>query len=981
MLTSKRLGLLLATTVALAMAGAAQARDTYNFNADWRMKFGDAEGSQARTLDDSTWKSVTLPRAFNEDEAFKVSINKVTTGITWFRKSFTVPAIPAGGKLYIEFEGVRQAAEVYVNEVHVGRHENGAMGFGFDITPHVTPGAQAVIAVRVDNDWRYQEKATKTGFQWNHTSFNANYGGITKNVKLHIAGPVHQTLPLWSNLGTTGVYVFASNFDVPGKSADVTAQTQVRNESAQPRTVEYRVRVRDANRRLVKEFKGGEQTFAPGETREISAKANLKGLNFWSWGYGYLYTVETALLENGKVVDEVTTRTGFRKTAFGKGMIWLNDRVIQVHGYAQRTSNEWPSLGVDVPAWLSDYSNKLMIESGGNLVRWMHIAPSKQDVESSDRVGLIQAMPAGDSERDVSGRQWEQRVELMREAIIYHRNNPSILFYEGGNENISEEHMAELKAIRDRFDPNGGRAIGSREMLDSKVAEYGGEMLYINKSAGIPLWATEYSRDEGARLYQDNFTPPFHKDSPDYNRNQDSHAIENVKRWFDYWRERPGSGTRVSSGGVNIIWSDSATHYRGDNNYRRSGEVDPMRIAKEGFFVHRVMWDGWVDVETPRTHIIGHWNYAPGVVKDISVVSSSAQVELFLNGKSLGRKTPEYGFLFTFKDVAFAPGALRAISYDAAGKQTSRAEHVTVGAPAALRLTARTGPTGFKADGSDVAMLDVEVVDAQGRRVPTALNTVDFTVTGPADWRGGIAQGREDNFILSKTLPVEGGVNRVLVRSTTTPGDIRIVAQAAGLKSAQVKLETNAAPSPNGLSTALVGASEPVNLSRGPTPATPSYRVHRQSISVKSATAGSNPGDVGKSFDDNERSLWTSEGGLDSAWIEYEFEQPATVAEVTMKLIGWRLRSYPMRITLDGQTIYEGTPDKSLGYITLATTPLSGSRLRIALTGPTVDRDAFGQIVELAPTARAGFDTGTELVPAGHGLAIFEAEFYKPRLN
>src|SRR5690606_669605 len=129
----------------------------------------------------------------------------------------------------------------------------------------------------------------------------------------------------------------------------------------------------------------------------------------------------------------------------------------------------------------------------GNLVRWMHITPWKQDVESCDRVGLIQAMPAGDSEKDVTGRRWEQRTELMRDAIIYNRNNPSILFYECGNESISEEHMAEMKAIRDKYDPNGGRAIGSREMLDSKVAEYGGEMLYINKSARLPFWATEYS--------------------------------------------------------------------------------------------------------------------------------------------------------------------------------------------------------------------------------------------------------------------------------------------------------------------------------------------------------------------------------------------------------------------------------------------------------------------------------------------------------
>jgi Beta-galactosidase/beta-glucuronidase len=111
-------------------------------------------------------------------------------------------------------------------------------------------------------------------------------------------------------------------------------------------------------------------------------------------------------------VDVVKTRTGFRKTEFKNGMVYLNDRVIQMKGYAQRTSNEWPAVGISVPAWLSDYSNGLMVESNANMVRWMHVTPWKQDVESCDRVGLMQMFPAGDAEGDVKGRHWEQRKEF-----------------------------------------------------------------------------------------------------------------------------------------------------------------------------------------------------------------------------------------------------------------------------------------------------------------------------------------------------------------------------------------------------------------------------------------------------------------------------------------------------------------------------------------------------------------------------------------
>ena len=589
----------IACPAGLDTAAEQSARTVFNFNPGWKVMVGDATNAAQPEFDDASWKPVTLPRAWNEDAAFQVSIDKHPTGIAWYRKHFQLPADGTGKKVFLEFEGVRHGAEFYVNGKWIGRHENGIVAVGFDVTEFVQPApAENVVAVRTDNAWDYREKATNQRYQWNDRNFNANYGGIPKNVKLHLADKLHQTLPLYSHLKTTGVYIYAQDFDLTAKAATITAESEVRNDHTEPRTFSYEVVLVDAAGKVLKEFSTAATTLASGQTRVVKASARLSGLNFWSWGYGYLYDVRTTLKVDGKPVDTVVTRTGFRKTEFGNGVVKLNGRTLQMKGYAQRTSNEWPALGNAVPPWLSDFSNGLMVESGGNLVRWMHTTPSKQDVESCDRVGLIQAMPAGDAEADVTGRRWEQRVEVMRDAIIYNRNNPSILFYEGGNESISEAHMAELKALRDQYDPHGGRAIGSREMLASQVAEYGGEMLYINKSARLPFWATEYSRDEGLRKYWDDWTPPYHKDgdgplhkgesAASYNRNQDSHAIENVVRWYDYWRERPGTGARVSSGGVNIIFSDSNTHYRGAENYRRSGEVDAMRIPKDGFFAHQV---------------------------------------------------------------------------------------------------------------------------------------------------------------------------------------------------------------------------------------------------------------------------------------------------------------------------------------------------------------------------------------------------------
>jgi beta-galactosidase len=960
-------------------------RQTFNFNPGWRLAVADPADAASAGFDDRDWKPVTLPRAWNEDDAFGKDIVDHSTGIAWYRKRFSLPAGARGQKVFLEFEGARQAAEVYVNGKKLALHENGITAFGIDITGALIDG-ENTVAVRTDNRWDYREQATNQRYQWSDKNFNANYGGLPKNVRLHVTDRLYQTLPLFGSLGTTGVYVYATDFDIAGRRATIHAESQVRNEHDAPRTFGYTVQLRDRDGRQVASFAAPAQTVAPGATATVKASASVADLHFWSWGYGYLYDVTTTLTVDGKPIDSVVTRTGFRKTSFADGMVRLNDRVLQMKGYAQRTSNEWPAVGMSVPAWLSDYSNGLALQSNANLIRWMHITPWRQDVESLDRIGLMQAMPPGDSEADVTGRRWEQRIEVMRDAIIYNRNSPSIVFYESGNKGVSEAHMLEMKALRDRYDPHGGRASGSREMLSSKlqsVAEYGGEMLYINKSARIPMWAMEYSRDEGARKFWDELSPPFHQDGdgPDYkgqraatyNRNQDTHAIENVKRWYDYWRERPGTGTRVSSGGVNIIFSDSNTHHRGADNYRRSGEVDAMRIPKDGYFAHQVMWDGWVDVERPRAHIIGHWNYQPGTRKTVTVVSSAQRVELRLNGKpvsSAARQSER--FLFTFDDVAWQAGELQAIGFDAAGKQVCTTTLATSGAPVALKLTPIVSPRGLQADGADLALVQVEVVDAKGRRNPVALDTVSFALSGPAEWRGGIAQGPH-NHILDTTLPVEGGVNRVLVRSSTQAGKIVLRASAPGLKDAQVVLQSAPAPVAAGLSTRLPGVDLPGYLERGPTPATPSFVATRIAVPVTVETAGSNAADGAHSIDDDETTRWASKPGDGTPSISYRLAQPATLTEATLKLSGWKERSYPLRIAVDGVEVFNGMTPRSLGYVTLPLRPQQGSIVTVELVGAAEE----GNDVKLTEVAnQANVDTGANTTPKGT-LSIVEIEFYR----
>lgn len=972
-------------------------RARYNFNSQWLLHIGENTNKNIHlydaSLNDTSWKKTTLPRAFNEDEAFHIAIDEHTDTVMWYRKRFKLPAKDKGKKVFLEFEGIRFAGKFYINGQYIGMHENGVMAFGFDISDYVNFGNKDnVLAVRIDNSWKYREEATGASFQWNDKNFNANYGGIPKNVYLHVCDKLYQTLPLYSNLQTTGTYIYAREIDITKKNAMIYAESEIRNEYSMEKAFSLDVVMEDLDGKIIKKMSGNPIKIKAGETLTARTGERVENLNFWSWGYGYLYNVYTILNVNGVPADVVKTRTGFRKTAFRDGMITLNDRVIQMKGYAQRTSNEWPAVGMSVPAWLSDYSNRLMTESNGNLVRWMHVTPWKQDIESCDRVGLMQAMPAGDAEKDVEGRQWEQRVELMRDAIIYNRNSPSIIFYECGNESISEEHIAEMKVIRDKYDPYGGRAIGSREMLDSKIAEYGGEMLYINKSARIPMWATEYCRDEALRKYWDEYSYPYHKDGEGqseyrstvtntavkrdasaYNRNQDSFFVETIIRWFDYFRVRPGTGKRVSSGGVNIVFSDSNTHFRGTENYRRSGETDAMRIPKDAFFAHQIMWNGWVDIENHGTYICGHWNYDASVTKDIYVVSTGDSVTLSVNGKSYADVERSHHFLYTFKNVQWESGNIEAVSYDKNGRELSRNKKETAGAPDAIRLKLMTGADGFLANGNDLALIEVEIVDKNGRRCPLANDMISFQLDGPAEWRGGIAHGRDDNYILSKELPVECGINRVLVRSANRPGKITLTATTQDGEKASISFNSVAVPEKDGLSTYISGDYQPVNLSRGATPKTPSYKTTRLPVAIVGATAGSNEDKAGLSFDDNELSEWSNDGNMQTAWIKYELERDAIVNEIELKLAGFRNRSYPIQIFVDNVKVFEGETPKSLGYICLPVTPTKGRFVRIQLTGQSTESDAFSGIVEI--TGQKEIESSKNSNKKGQ-LRIIEAEIF-----
>ena len=826
------LGLLLALTSPLIAAETAYTppaspRATFNFNPGWQFICADVTNAEQAVFDDSKWTTVSAPHTFNDADTYDEIISHSGgekhqyTGIAWYRKHFKLPADAKDGKVFLEFEGLKQAGRFWVNGKFAGKYENGVTPCGLDLTGFVNFGdADNVIAVQVDNSNDYVEEATGTGYEWMGRAFNPNYGGLNHDIWLHLTGKVYQTLPLYENLKTTGVYVYPSNFSAGNKSCAVNIEAQVRNESGDQQSITLSAVVVDADGKVCAKFQSDALDLVSGQTEVFTASGRLADAKFWSDTQPDLYDVYSMLTVNDQIVDVQKIKTGFRKAEFkggaGTGGVYLNDKFVWLTGYAQRSTDEWAGLGQAYPDWLHAFNAELIRSTHANFIRWMHIAPQAVDVRACDQAGIVQVCPAGDKEKDVTGRQWEQRLEVMRDAIIYFRNSPSILFWEAGNNSITPEHLKQMVDLRKEFDPNGGRVLGCRTLNDTgstPIAEYFGVMIGQDKRTDAltnraelfrafslerrdraPFIETEDFRDEAARRFWDDFSPPhfgFKKGPNDtYSWNSETFCLAAAERYHAYAINKisnPDPAHSKWAGYASIYWSDSNADGRQDSSEvcRVSGKVDSVRLPKQACYVYRVMQS-----ESPDIHLIGHWNYPTNTVKTVYVAANHCDaVELFVNGKSLGQSgPPTNGYIFTFPEVKFAPGSIKAVA-TRAGKVLCEDEIKTAGEPKKLRLTPHISPNGFQADGADVALFDVEVVDANGQRCPTDEARVDFKLAGPAIWRGGYNSGKI-NSVNNLWLDTECGVNRVAIRSTLQAGAITLTAARAGLEPAKIQIES-----------------------------------------------------------------------------------------------------------------------------------------------------------------------------------------------
>jgi beta-galactosidase len=818
----------------------ATGRMVFNFNPDWKFIKQDVADSEKPEFDDSKWTTVSTPHTYNETDTFDGFITRggeveQYMGPSRYRKHFKLPQVAPGSRVILEFEGMRQAAKFWVNGKLVGKYENGINPMGLDITDAVTFGdKENVLAVWLTNVQNYAEEATGQTYQWEGRGFNPNYGGLNQNVWLHVVPKVYQTLPLLYGLNTTGTYIYPSNFNLSGKTATVNIESQVRNESGQPQAVEFSAVVVDSAGNIHGQVRAPSQNLPAGETAIIKAAGPIQNITWWSPDSPALYDVYGILTVGGKTVDVYKINTGFRKTEFkggtGTGGVYINDKFTYLKGYAPRSVNEWAAVGGAYPDWMSNFDMDLLHSGHGNYIRWMHISPKPRDARSCDRIGIVQVCPAGDNEGNPPEGQWTQRVAVMRNSIIYYRNSPSILFWEAGNAGIPAARMQQMVDIRKELDPSGGRVMGCRTLNDpgnTRVAEYFGVMVGQDRQTDAltmdnptqqfrafsyerrdlaPFIETEDFRNESARRFWDAYSPPnfnatrgpndvqgmFHPNSEDF-------CLAAAKRYNDFWSNRISNTDPMQarwSGYASIIWADSNQHGRMGSSAvcRISGKVDSVRIPKQAYFLHRVMQN-----EKPDIHIIGHWNYPADTKKMMYIAASNVDsVELFVNGVSKGKTDQATsGFIYSVPDVAFAPGSVKAVGYKAA-RAVAEHEIKTVGPAKSIKLTPHTGDNGLMADGSDVVFYDVEIVDAQGNRCPLEEGRVDFELTGPGIWRGGVNEGIV-NSTNNTYLNTECGINRVFVRSTLTAGKITLTAKRQDLPPATITIDAKPVAIKDGL--------------------------------------------------------------------------------------------------------------------------------------------------------------------------------------
>lgn len=772
-----------------------------SFNKDWRFRLHDNRPmTWWRNPDYSSWRlldlphdwSIELPRdpaslAYNSGGYFQ-------NGRAWYRKTFTPPEEWRGKQVYIEFEGVYMNAEVWLNEHYIGRHPYGYTSFAFNLTHAVEFGKENALRVQVDN-------AAVPNSRW------YSGAGIYRPVWLMVADPLH--IEHW------GVYVTTPQ--VSAQSATVRARTTLVNRRAQPAEVTLRSRVLSPTGADV----GSAETsvaVSPGEERALTQEVSVANPGLWSLETPQLYTLESELLVGGQVVDTATTTFGIRSIEFDaeKGFR-LNGQPVLLKGGCVHHDNG--VLGSTVYARAEERKVEIHKASGFNAIRCAHNPPSPAFLDACDRLGMLVIDETFDCWREgknpydyhLSFDDWWQRdVDAM---VLRDCNHPSVILWSIGNEVMERDGRSKGAEVAAMLAARVHQLDPTRPVTAAMCDVWGDKTKYNWESTDVVF----ASLDVGGYNYQWQQYRPDHERHPKRMMvGTESFPLEALDNWNLVEAESYVLGDFVwtsldylgEAGIGRVDYGDQPTAFLGGYPWHQAncGDLDLCGFKRPQSYYRDIVWKTGTQLyiavhkpnpENKEVHVSRwgwpevwpNWTWAghEGQPFKVDVYSACEQVELFLNGRSLGVQPSGKAERYTASfEVPYEAGQLKAVGW-IGGKAAAEAVVETCGPAAGLRLT--PDRANLRADGDDLSYVTVEILDAAGRVHPCADRPVYFTVQGEGVIAavGSANPVSEENYRGNFRTPHFGRA-LVVVKTTGKAGEIRLRAQADGLSATEVVL-------------------------------------------------------------------------------------------------------------------------------------------------------------------------------------------------
>ncbi|WP_375433763.1 beta-galactosidase GalB [uncultured Hymenobacter sp.] len=793
--------LLLLGTQSAAFGAQPEPRVVVEFNKDWKFFLGDEAQAKDGAFNDASWRLLTLPHdwsiegRFDEKNPAKPEGGGLPTGIGWYRKTFTLPATK-GKRVYIEFDGVHQRSEVWLNGRSLGFRPNGYISFRYDLTPYLRPTGQPnVLAVRVDN-------SAQPNSRWYTGS------GIYRNVRLVTTNTV--AVDQWGTFVTTP--------QVSSTAATVAVQTQIRNAAGKSQQVNLETVVLDAQgkevtRQLTKSIK------LTDSTTRVAQNINLSNPQNWSTTQPYLYRVQTTVFQGKKAVDTYDTPLGVRTAAFGPSGFFLNGQPLRILGVCQH--HDLGALGAAVNLRAMERQLEILKAMGCNAIRTAHNPPAPELLDLCDRMGFLVLDEAFDmwqkkkngKDYHLDFKQWHRRD--LEDQIRRDRNHPSVFMWSIGNE-IREQFDStgvqltkELTATVKRLDPSRPvtSALTEQEPDKNFISQAGVlDVLSFNyKHEGYPelpkrfpgqiFLATETAAafetrghydmpSDSIRIWPKDGKTKFTIGNPDFTAS----SYDNARPYWGATHEAAWGAIKQNPhlSGL-FVWSGfdylgEPLPYPWPAHSSYFGVIDLAGFPKDAYYLYQSEW-----TNQPVLHLLPHWNWRPGQTVDVWAYYSQAdEVELLLNGKSLGTRKKQGNDLHVMWRVPYAPGTLQAVSRK--GGQTVLTRTINTAGPAAkIELTADRSK--LQADGKDLSFITVRVLDAAGNLVPDAANLVRFSTTGPGAIAG-VDNGYQASLepFKADSRKAYNGMCLAIIQTTEKEGTITVQATADGLTPASVTL-------------------------------------------------------------------------------------------------------------------------------------------------------------------------------------------------